>query len=318
MTGDRLDDEDDGDRPPDQVLEGVGPVGEAGGDRAEAPHGARAEGEQRGDERDVLLVAVPCAGLVAVIARRRRISAEMAGHDLVEVADHGVAGLGHHVRLRVGVDGDDVLGRHRPDPVLDGPGDAAGDVHGRGDPRAGLADLVGVVAPAVVGDGAGAPDDAAEQPGQLLERREAIGRADTAAAADDDRCGGERDPGLALDTIDDGAAGERRVELDGAGARRPASAASSTAVASTAWTATVSSRTGASRAVSSSSEPPQRTRVSGPSAEIVVQLATIGRSRRAAAWASTSLPRSVPGASTMSGASAVTAWATAAPHVSGP
>ena len=38
---------------------------------------------------------------------------------LVEIADHRVARLGHHVRFAVGVDGDDVLARHRADPVLD-------------------------------------------------------------------------------------------------------------------------------------------------------------------------------------------------------
>ena len=58
---------------------------------------------------------------------------------------------------------------------------------------------------------------------------------------------------------------------------------------------------------SSSSEPPQRSRVTSrrplDGSPTTVQLATIGRSRTAAAWASTSLPTSVPVATTVSGAS---------------
>ena len=92
------------------------------------------------------------------------------GEDGVEVADDGVVGLGDHRRILVGVDGQHPLGRHHPDPVLDGAGDAAGDVELGRDALAGLADLVGVGAPAVVGDDPRAPDRAAEQAGQLLQR----------------------------------------------------------------------------------------------------------------------------------------------------
>ena len=82
----------------------------------------------------------------------------------------------------------------------------------------------------------------------------------------------------------------------------------------------MSRATGAARVASSSSEPPQRTRVTviGSPGVTAVQLATIGRSRRAAAWARTSWPRSVPVASTAAGASSPTAAATTAPHASGP
>ena len=72
------------------------------------------------------------------------------------------------------------------DEVLDRAADAAGDVEVRRDARAGLADLVGVRAPAEVRDDARAADGAAEQRGQLLEDGEALRAADAAAAADDD------------------------------------------------------------------------------------------------------------------------------------
>ena len=51
------------------------------------------------------------------------------------------------------------------------------------DLRAGLADLVGVRAPAGAGHGARAADGAAEQLGELLDDREPLGRADPATAA---------------------------------------------------------------------------------------------------------------------------------------
>ncbi len=114
--------------------------------------------------------------------------------------------------LRVGVDGEDLLRRHRPDPVLDGPGDAARDVELGGDAGARLADLVGVVAPAVVGDRPRAADHPAERGGELLERGEALGRPHAAPAADDDGGRGERDARLALHPGGDDADGPRRVE----------------------------------------------------------------------------------------------------------
>ena len=113
----------------------------------------------------------------SVLHRFRRLSASSPelgddrGEDGVEVADDGVVGLGDHGRVLVGVDGQHPLGRHHPDPVLDGAGDAAGDVELGRDALAGLADLVGVGTPAVVGDDPGAADRAAEQAGQLLQRR---------------------------------------------------------------------------------------------------------------------------------------------------
>ena len=46
----RLDDDDDGDGPPDQVLERVGIVGQAGEHGAETPHDPGTEGGERGEE----------------------------------------------------------------------------------------------------------------------------------------------------------------------------------------------------------------------------------------------------------------------------
>ena len=95
--GDHLDDGDDGDGAPDQVLEGVGPVGQPGGDGAEAPHRARGQRQQRRAEGDVVAAdrrgasnggagndGISAPQRTPTVARalrprRRRISAEMAG-----------------------------------------------------------------------------------------------------------------------------------------------------------------------------------------------------------------------------------------------
>ena len=91
-----------------------------------------------------------------------------------------------------------------------------------------------------------------------------------------------------------------------------ASARRSKSAASTEWGATVASLTKAVRVASSRRLPPHRTRVSfqsSPLGTIRVTLAASGRSRRAARWAITSLPRSVPAAITAAGISAPTSWA---------
>src|SRR5438093_1671591 len=71
----------------------------------------------------------------------------------------------------------------------------------------------------------------------------------------------------------------------------------------TACGATVSSRTGASRAASSRSEPAQRWRVSFHESPGVTSttLAAIGQPEQAPTWASTSLPRSLPAATIAAG-----------------
>ena len=113
--------------------------------------------------------------------------------DLVQVADHGVVGAGEDRRLRVGVDGEDLLRALRARDVLRRAADPAGDVEVGGDLRARLADLVGVRPPPRARDDARAADRRAEQPGELLDDREALGGADAAAAADDDLRVAERD-----------------------------------------------------------------------------------------------------------------------------
>src|SRR5205823_3480447 len=80
----------------------------------------------------------------------------------------------------------DLLGAGAAGDVLDGAADAAGQVELRGDLGAGLADLLLVRAPALRGDHAGHPDHAAEQPGQFLQRGEAVRAAHAAAAAHHD------------------------------------------------------------------------------------------------------------------------------------
>src|SRR6185503_2725708 len=105
--------------------------------------------------------------------------------DGVEVADDGPGRATHDRRLRVRVDGEDRLRRPTADDVLDRPADAARDVEVGRDPGAGLPDLVPVRAPAGAGDHARDTDRPPQERRQLLERREALRSADTAATAND-------------------------------------------------------------------------------------------------------------------------------------
>ena len=103
---------------------------------------------------------------------------------------------------------------------------------------------------------------------------------------------------------------------------RATATATGAGAGSTVWGATVSIAGDPVSTASSSSEPPQRSRVTGQRSSTrsptLTQLATNGWSRIAAAWASTSLPTSVPLAITSSGASDSIAAASDCPHVSGP
>src|SRR5215204_661296 len=129
--------------------------------------------------------------------------------DLVEVADDAEVGELEDRRVRVLVDRDDVLGALHPDLVLDRAGDARGEVELRRDGLAGLADLGGVGVPAR-GD-----DRAAERAGQLLERLEALGLAEPAAAGDEDVGVLDVDVGAALLATHDHLRPRRvRLELD--------------------------------------------------------------------------------------------------------
>src|SRR5205085_1293261 len=63
--------------------------------------------------------------------------------DLVQIADHGVVGLGDHGGIGIGVDREHVLRGLHTHPVLYGAGDPARDVELGGDALTGLADLIG-------------------------------------------------------------------------------------------------------------------------------------------------------------------------------
>ena len=155
-----------------------------------APREQRAGDRDRDDERDR-----------GGDARRRAqplplaflSSAEIAGHDLVQVADDGVVGAREDRRLRVGVDREDRLRALAAGHVLRRARDAARDVDVRRDLRPGLADLVRVRAPAGHRHRARAADGAAEQAGELLDDPEPFRRARAAPARDDDLRLGERD-----------------------------------------------------------------------------------------------------------------------------
>ena len=227
-------------------------------------------------------------------------------HDLGQVADHGVVGAGEDRRLGVGVDREDLLRALAAGDVLGGAADAAGDVEVGRDLRAGLADLVGVRAPAGARHDARAADRARRAgPASSSRIAEALGRADAAAAADDDLRLGERDAGRRLvDVLDDlhgqvGVAERRRERLDRRRARRLGGrrrrAARPRAAAARAWMRASSSRL-----------PPQRdprdrvAAVDGGAVRREGQVAP--RGRRAP---SPRCPRSVPGGTTAVGDSAL-------------
>ena len=105
------------------------------------------------------------------------ISAEIAGQDLVQVADHRVVGAREDRGLRVGVDREDPLRAPAAGHVLRRAADPARDVEVGRDLRPRLPDLVGVRPPAGARHGARAADGAAEQAGELLDDGEALRRA---------------------------------------------------------------------------------------------------------------------------------------------
>ncbi len=83
-----------------------------------------------------------------------------------DVADDAVVGDFEDGGFGVAVDGDDGLTFVHTGEVLDGAGDADGDVELGLDGLTGLADLLGVGAPASVDDGAGGSDGSAELVGE--------------------------------------------------------------------------------------------------------------------------------------------------------
>src|SRR4051794_11566263 len=106
--------------------------------------------------------------------------------DLVEVAHDAEIGELEDRGVAVLVDRDDVLRGLHADLVLDRAGDAGREVELRRDGLARLADLRRVRVPAGVDDRARRGDRATERAGELLERLEALGVAEAAAAGDED------------------------------------------------------------------------------------------------------------------------------------
>src|SRR5829696_5927477 len=137
------------------------------------------------------------------------------GHDLVEVADDPEIGELEDRGVRVLVDRDDVLRALHADLVLDRAGDAGGQVELGRHRLAGLADLRGVGVPAGIDDRARGGEGAAERAGELLERLEALGLAEPAAAGDEDLGVLDVDVGAALLAARDHLGLERvRLEVD--------------------------------------------------------------------------------------------------------
>src|SRR5882757_10262253 len=124
------------------------------------------------------------------------------GDELGDVADDAVVGDFEDRGFGVPVDGDDGFAFVHAGEVLDGAGDADGDVEFGLDGLAGLADLLGVGAPAGVNDGAGGSDGGTELVGEGFDvLGEAFGAANAATAGDDDICFSESDAGTALDGL---------------------------------------------------------------------------------------------------------------------
>src|SRR4051795_5491499 len=135
--------------------------------------------------------------------------------DLVQVAhDAEVAELEDR-RVRVLVDGHDVLRGLHPDLVLDRPGDAGRQVELGRDRLAGLPDLGRVGVPAGVDHRARRGDRAAERARELLELLEALGLAEAATAGHQDVGVLDVDVGAALLAAGDHGRLERvRREVD--------------------------------------------------------------------------------------------------------
>ena len=114
-------------------------------------------------------VLLPVSTLRHAQPLRVLISWVSCGDDVEEVADDAVVDEVEDGGFGVLVDRDDGLGGLHAGPVLDGAGDAVGDVQLRRDGLAGLADLVGVRVPARVDRGAGGADGGAEGVGQVLD-----------------------------------------------------------------------------------------------------------------------------------------------------
>src|SRR6185312_5188923 len=94
-------------------------------------------------------------------------------------------------RVAVLVDGHDGLGGLHAGPVLDGPGNAEGDVQLWGDADARLPHLCVLVHVAGVDGGTGGADCGAERVGQLIHENEVFLRPQAATAGDHGLCGAQ-------------------------------------------------------------------------------------------------------------------------------
>ena len=99
---------------------------------------------------------------------------DQLGNDLVQIADDAVGGDVEDRGVLVLVDSDDVLGVLHTGNVLDGTGDAQGNVDAGMHGLAGLADLMVSRQPALIGDGAGSTDNTAQSLSQLLSQLDAL------------------------------------------------------------------------------------------------------------------------------------------------
>ena len=267
-------------------------------EQARAAGEERAADGERGRERER-------AGGDGYAPRAFRSSARDRGHDLVQVADHRVVGAGEDRRLGVGVDREDLLRALAAGDVLGGAADPARDVEVGRDLRAGLADLVGVRAPAGARHDARAADRA-RRAGRRAPRGSPKPSAEptprpplttTFASAS------ETPPVDVVDALGDphgaGRLAERgRERLDRRRAGRLGGG--------TACGATVSSGSGAvdARLLEQAAAPAHARDRTVAASTPRCTLAANGRSSRAATCASTSLPRSVPAATTASATAA--------------
>ena len=114
------------------------------------------------------------------------VSSVSAGTTVLQVAHHAVVGEGEDGRVRIAVDGHDALGALHARPVLDGAGDAAGDVELRRHGLARLPHLRLMMHPAGVDHRPAGAHRGAQRVGQVLDELEVLGTAHPAATGHHD------------------------------------------------------------------------------------------------------------------------------------
>ena len=148
--------------------------------------------EISGNRRIVLLGSIRRAWLPTPSLRCRSVLGlalgllGQLGNQLEEIADDTVIRHLEDRRFLVLVDRDDDLAVLHAGEMLDGTGDADGDVEVGGHDLAGLADLPVVGRVAGIDRRAGRPDGGTDTVGELLDDLEVLGRADPTTTRDDD------------------------------------------------------------------------------------------------------------------------------------